>query len=176
MHSLLQSLNNPHTSLPAILHIAGTKGKGSTTTLLSSILSSSGYSVGSYTSPHITTLHERITVNGASIPEEVLEGLVERYGSAVQAQQTQQGGKLTHFEVLTALALKHFQEESVDVAVVETGLGGVRDATNVFGEGNLVAAVITALGNDHAAALGKSLIALNKIIIEVDSRLRLVLQ
>lgn len=108
-------------------------------------------------SPHITTLHERISINGAPIPPSAFDDLISRHKHTIESEQQKQQGRLSHFEILTALAFKHFQEENVDIAVVETGLGGVRDATNVLSDNTLKAAVVTAVGMDHAAALGGSM-------------------
>lgn len=153
MERLLQALGSPHHTWPAI-HVAGTKGKGSTATMISSILAHSGYTVGTYTSPHIVYLHERISLNGNPITDSDFDALVSKHSACIDILQQQENNMLSHFEVLTALAFKYFQEQRVDVAVVEVGLGGARDATNVLHVEKLLAAVITSIGNDHAAALG----------------------
>eukprot|EP00887_Chlorella_sp_A99_P008060 scaffold12.g8060.t1 len=133
MHRLLAALGDPHHRWPAV-HVAGTKGKGST--------------------PHVAAFNERLAIDGAPIPDAALDDLVARHAPAVEAAQRTEDGALSHFEVATALAFAHFAERAVDVAVVEVGLGGVRDATNVLPPGGLLAAVLTAVGSDHAAALG----------------------
>jgi hypothetical protein len=102
----------------------------------------------------VVSLHERICIDDAPIPSEALDALVARHAPAVEAAQREAGGALSHFEVLTALAFKHFQEEAVEVAVIEAGLGGARDATNVLPAEGLRVAVVTAVGMDHADALG----------------------
>ncbi|KAI7725506.1 hypothetical protein M8C21_007048 [Ambrosia artemisiifolia] len=159
MTRLMQSLGNPHSNFKAI-HIAGTKGKGSTAAFLSNILRAQGYSVGSYTSPHIKTIRERITL-GTSLASPVsaksLNSLFQRIKLVLdQAVQLEQG-HLTHFEVLTAVAFNLFAQDNVDIAVIEAGLGGARDATNIISSSNLAAAVITTISEEHLAALGGSL-------------------
>lgn len=157
MHRLLADLDNPHKNSWKAVHIAGTKGKGSTATMMSEILSGLGFSTGLYTSPHVLSLNERIRVNGESIAPTAFDQLVQRYGPRIEEGQQREGGKLTHFEVLTALAYRHFADYNVDVGVIETGVGGTSDATNVLSSPSLAVSVITAIGNDHAAALGGSL-------------------
>ncbi|PSC74504.1 dihydrofolate synthetase [Micractinium conductrix] len=160
MRRLLADVGEPQTAWPAV-HVAGTKGKGSTVAMLAAILQAAGYRAGAYTSPHIRSLHERLAVGGAPIAPAELDALVARHAGAVEAAaQRDGGGALSHFEILTALAYKLFQEQQVDAAVIEVGLGGVRDATNVLPPASLAAAVITAVGHDHAAALGGSIKAI----------------
>lgn len=156
---MLSALGSPHTAWPAI-HVAGTKGKGSTVAMISSILRESGYKVGTYTSPHVVSLHERVAVDGSPISDAALDALIAKHGPIVEGVQASEGGALSHFEILTALAFKHFADSSVDVAVIETGLGGGRDATNVLPQEHLAAAVITAIGHDHADALGGSILSI----------------
>jgi folylpolyglutamate synthase/dihydrofolate synthase len=157
MHRLLEDLENPHFDSWRAIHIAGTKGKGSTATMLSEIFSAAGLKVATYTSPHVLSLHERIRIGGEPITPPALDQLVQRYGSIVEAAQQREGGKLTHFEILTALAYRHFADSKVDVGVIETGVGGTSDATNVLPPPSLAASVITSIGNDHSAVLGGSL-------------------
>ena len=155
VHRLLDALGSPQTQWPAV-HVAGTKGKGSTVAMIAAILKSSGYTVGTYTSPHITSLHERIAINGTPISSADLDALVAHHKATVEAAVKAENGALSHFEILTALAFKHFADSKIDVAVIETGLGGSRDATNVLPGDTLAAAVITAMGSDHLEALGGS--------------------
>ncbi|KAK1409100.1 hypothetical protein QVD17_35625 [Tagetes erecta] len=158
MTRLMHSLGNPQSKFKTI-HIAGTKGKGSTAAFLSNILRAQGYSVGCYTSPHIKTIRERITLGklGYPVSAKTLNSLFQRIkldlDQAVQLEQ----GHLSHFEVLTALAFKLFAEENVDIAVIEAGLGGARDATNIISSSDLAASVITTISEEHLAALGGSL-------------------
>ncbi|KAG2500057.1 hypothetical protein HYH03_002334 [Edaphochlamys debaryana] len=165
MRRLLAALGDPHLAVRAV-HVAGSKGKGSTASLLSACLSAAGHRVGLYTSPHLLALEERIAASapGASnprprpIPPDDLAFLVRRHAPAIaQVARAEGPGALSHFEVVTALAFRYFADLSVDVAVLETGLGGTTDATNVLPGGNLEAAVITALGLEHVEALGGSL-------------------
>ena len=156
MKRILKSLGSPQKTIKAI-HVAGTKGKGSTVAYIDNILRASGYTTGAYTSPHVRSLYERILVQGESIDSKEFDELVDRYkdgivGCAVELEQ--QGERVSHFELLTALAFKHFEQKGVDMALIETGLGGARDATNVFDPQNVLACVITPIGMDHAEALG----------------------
>ncbi|KAF5837251.1 Mur ligase [Dunaliella salina] len=153
MHRLLAALGNPHKQWP-VVHVAGSKGKGSTATMISSILRSSGYSVGLYTSPHLLSITERINVQGSPISRLAFEALETEHAALIAKQLEAEGGRLSHFEALTALAFRHFADRKVDAAVVETGMGGTLDATNVFDESTLAVAVITPLGYEHVDALG----------------------
>ncbi len=149
MRQLLQHLGNPHQAYPAI-HIAGTKGKGSTAALMASALQAAGYRTGLYTSPHLEDFTERIQVDGYPIPRETLAALVEAMKPAIARVPY-----LTTFELTTALAFLYFARQQVEVAVVEVGLGGRLDATNVL-TAPLVS-VITPLSLDHTAVLGNTL-------------------
>eukprot|EP00884_Botryococcus_braunii_P012742 jgi/Botrbrau1/21469/Bobra.0216s0077.1 len=133
MHRLLEALGNPQAAYP-VVHVGGTKGKGSTASMLASILTASGYRTGLYTSPHVVGINERIQVNSQAIPEESLGNMVGQMQDTLEVARQREGGALSHFEVLTSLALNHFRQQQVEVAVVEVGLGGARDATNVFEE------------------------------------------
>ncbi len=144
---LLSALGNPHREFKSI-HIAGTKGKGSTCTMLASMLQACGYRVGLYTSPHILDIRERITVDGDHIGETAFGRAI----AAVKAVTTRaKVSEPTYFEVLTAAAFKYFADENVDVAVVETGMGGRLDSTNVLMP---VAIGLTSISHDHMAQLG----------------------
>lgn len=147
---ILHALGNPHRNFKSA-HIAGTKGKGSTATMLGQMLTACDLKVGLYTSPHLLSIRERIAVNGEMISEPAFARAV----AAVAAVTTK--AKVpdpTYFEVLTAAAFHHFAKEEVDIAVVETGLGGRLDATNV-----LIPEVIgiTSISFDHMAQLGSTL-------------------
>jgi dihydrofolate synthase/folylpolyglutamate synthase len=150
MRLLLKKLGNPHKELQAV-HIAGTKGKGSTATMLASMLQACGHKVGLYTSPHICDLRERIAVNGQMISQAALTRLIARAEPHIEAMGDD---KPTFFEILTALAFRYFVDADVDIAVVETGLGGRLDSTNV-----LTPAVcgITSISLDHMQQLGGTL-------------------
>ncbi len=144
--AVLELLGNPQEKLKCI-HVAGTNGKGSVCSMLASVLSESGLKVGLYTSPHIYEYTERIKINGCDIPREVFAKLV--------TEVTDNDIPLTEFEILTAMMFKYFADNGVDVVVLETGLGGRFDATNVI-KSNLCA-VITRIDYDHTERLGKTL-------------------
>lgn len=156
IEGLLACLGNPHAKLPAV-HIAGTNGKGSTAAMLASILTAAGYRTGLYTSPHLERYAERFVVNGQPIPEERLAALMERFLPLVEAFIRKGGSRPTEFELLTAIAFLYFREEKVDIAVVETGLGGRLDATNVIVP---AVAVITNVSLDHTDYLGENVAAI----------------
>lgn len=149
MKSLVKGLGKPQETYPAI-HIAGTNGKGSTAILMANALTEAGYKTGLYTSPHLVTFNERIRVNGNKISDEKLSRLIER----VQKVCEQQEIKATFFEFTTSLALTYFAEEQVDISVIETGMGGRLDATNVV---HPIVSVITNIGHDHMTHLGDTL-------------------
>ena len=148
MVDLLARLGDPQRRYP-VLHLAGTKGKGSVSAMCASALRAAGYHTGFYTSPHLRDFCERIQVNGELIPRPLLAELVDGLRPVVE-----QVPGLTTFELNTALAFLYFQQTNVDVAVVEVGLGGRLDATNVV---NPLAAVITSLSYDHMHLLGHTL-------------------
>jgi len=151
---LLARLGNPHLGAKSV-HIAGTNGKGSTAAMIASALTASGYTTGLYTSPHLHTWRERIRVNGRLISEEELTALVERLKPEIEAvNQKATYGQLTTFEMLTALAFAHFKLKEVDFQVLEVGLGGKFDATNVI---KPEVCIITSISFDHTEVLGNSL-------------------
>lgn len=143
--AVLEKLGNPQQSLKCI-HVAGTNGKGSTCAMLDSILREAGYKTGLYTSPHIYDYTERIKINGNDISQETFANLFEKVMSC--------GVKLTEFEVLTAIMFLYFLQEKVDIVILETGLGGRFDATNVIDEN--LCAIITQIDLDHTDRLGKT--------------------
>ncbi|PRQ60339.1 putative dihydrofolate synthase [Rosa chinensis] len=158
MRTLMELLGRPHFKFKAV-HIAGTKGKGSTAAFLCSILRAEGYSVGCYTSPHIRTIRERITLgrSGEPVSAKALNSLFQENKETLDRAMKVENGYISHFEVLTALAFTLFAKEKVDIAVIEAGLGGARDATNVIPSSGLATSVITTIGEEHLAALGGSL-------------------
>lgn len=124
MDELLVRLDNPHLKARTV-HIAGTKGKGSTAAMIASVLSTAGYKTGLYTSPHLTDLRERFRINGELISEAAIIELVGRLKPEVEiVNQEARYGRLTTFEILTALGFLYFAKEGVDFQVVEAGLGG----------------------------------------------------
>ena len=148
--TLLAALGNPERKLKFI-HIAGTNGKGSTAACLAACLQAAGYRVGLYTSPYINRFNERLQVDGAPIPDETLEQLVDH----IRPHADTMADAPTEFELITALGFLYFARERCDIVVLEVGLGGALDSTNVIGPPE--AAVITALGKDHMAVLGNSM-------------------
>ncbi len=153
MKKLLSLLGNPHKKIHTV-HIAGTKGKGSTATMLAKMLEANGYDVGLYTSPHVVHLHERITVNSEMISSSEMRELLNRIHAPVEKMSKTDADAPTFFEIMTALAFMHFIDKSVDIAVIETGLGGRLDSTNVI-KPKVVG--ITSLSIDHQHQLGNSI-------------------
>lgn len=152
---LLKQLGSPHESLKAV-HVAGSKGKGSVSSFLSSILSQSGLKTGLYTSPHMHSIRERLQIVGTGpISEPAYAKLIQDAAPAIAATRTR--FPLTHFEALTALSLRYFADQGCEAVVLETGLGGIRDATNVLPPSAVAAAILTSIGMEHVEALGGSL-------------------
>jgi dihydrofolate synthase/folylpolyglutamate synthase len=142
----LEYLGNPQKKLKTF-HIAGSNGKGSTASFVASILMEFGYKVGLYTSPHFVKFNERIRVNKTQIPDDYLAKFITEFNDYIDEN------KLTFFEVTTAIAFKYFSEQNTDYAVIETGLGGRLDATNVL---NPLAVLITSISLEHTAILGNT--------------------
>lgn len=154
---LAQELGNPHLAFRTV-HVAGTNGKGSTAAAIAAALQAAGHRVGLYTSPHLVRFHERIQVNGVPISDADLAGGVERVRPLAEAAAADPAvGRPTQFEVGTAVALDYFARRGVDWAVLEVGLGGRWDATNLV---TPELAVITPIGHDHREVLGGSLAAI----------------
>lgn len=149
---LMAHVSNPHTQLKAI-HVAGTNGKGSTSHLIAAALQASGLRVGLFTSPHLVSLTERIRVNGQPIPEAEVAEFIEQNKDFLDTLQP------SFFETMTALAFAYFVKEKVDIAVVEVGLGGRLDSTNVL---TPILSVITNIGLDHTEFLGNTLTKIAK--------------
>ena len=137
-------LGLPHKSFKCI-HVAGTNGKGSTSHMLASVLQQAGYRVGLYTSPHLLDFRERIKVNGSMIPEQKVVDFVSIHKSYFEAQ------RLSFFEMTVGMAFSYFKQEEVDYAIIEVGLGGRLDATNII---TPILSVITNIGLDHTQFLG----------------------
>lgn len=148
MVALLQSLGNPHQAYP-VIHVAGTKGKGSISALCASVLKSAGYKTGLYTSPHLEDYCERIQIDGRPISHAELVDLVEEIKPHAAAVP-----EITTFELTTAIAFLYFARQGVNAAVFEVGLGGRLDATNVV---TPVVSVIASISYDHVAVLGNTL-------------------
>jgi dihydrofolate synthase / folylpolyglutamate synthase len=144
MKQACSALSHPERKFPSI-HVAGTNGKGTVCQMLASVYRAAGYRTGIYTSPHLTNLRERFRINGVLMPEEDLLRFFTENGDAVPAMN------LTFFELTTLIAFWYFADQNVDLAVIETGLGGRLDATNVI---DPVCSVITSVGMDHTDILG----------------------
>lgn len=147
---LLEMLGNPQDKIKTI-HIAGTNGKGSTSTHLANILTSAGYKTGLYTSPYVIDFCERIQIDGENIPKDCLAKAVQKVKSEIEKLNAQ-GIIITEFEALTATAFLYFYDSGCDYAVIEVGLGGRFDATNVIKKPEAV--VITSISLDHTKILG----------------------
>jgi dihydrofolate synthase/folylpolyglutamate synthase len=157
MKMLMSLVGNPHKKTPSV-HIAGSKGKGSTATMLAKMLESNGYSVGLYTSPHLVHLHERIRVNSNMISDSEMLGLMNRIHASLE-KMAKEDESPTFFEIMTAFAFMYFADKDVDIAVIETGLGGRLDSTNVI-KPEVIG--ITSLSIDHQAQLGNTLDSIAK--------------
>ncbi len=154
MEALLEDLGRPHLATPSV-HIAGTKGKGSTAAMIAAILTASGRRTGLYTSPHLHSFTERIRIDSRPIAEAAFAELVQGLAPAFEAfNRTGSHGELTTFEILTALAFVHFRDEQAGYQVLETGLGGRLDATNVV---RPRVCAITSISLDHTEVLGRTL-------------------
>ena len=149
MRKLLKRLGDPHQQVRTI-HVAGTVGKGSTVAMLSRMLEECNFTVGSFTSPHLVEITERICINSEKINEAAFTSLMRD----VIPEADKADKNITYFELLTAAALKHFADEAIDLAIVEVGLGGRLDSTNVI---TPEATVITRIDHDHVRILGSSL-------------------
>ena len=148
MKTLLAALGNPHDKV-AMIHVAGTVGKGSTIAMLSSMLRGSGFTVAEYTSPHLIDIRERVVVNDAMIEEKAFTELLNLVIAAANKKKLEP----TFFELLSAVAFKHFADEAVDIALIETGLGGRLDSTNVI---TPLMTLITQIDLDHTNILGNT--------------------
>lgn len=140
-------LLNPQTNYPTI-HVAGTNGKGSVCSLIASILQESGLKVGLYTSPHIIEFNERIRINGVKISDESINNLyykIRDFAFDLEA---------SFFEITTAIAFDYFADNKIDIAVIETGLGGRLDSTNIVSP---IATIITTIDRDHCDLLGNTI-------------------
>ena len=149
MRSLLKKLGNPQDQFKSV-HVAGTKGKGSTCSMIASMLQACGYKVGLYTSPHLVDLRERIRVNGQMIPQADFGRLVRHIEPIVAKIKPSP----TYFDALTAVAFQYFAEQKIDFGVIETGLGGRLDSTNVI---KPEVCAITSISKDHVQQLGNTL-------------------
>ncbi len=160
MRLLSEELGGVHRGVPTV-HVAGTKGKGSTAAMVTSILLSAGYKVGLFTSPHLHSVVERIRIGLEPIAKETYAALVQQVWPAVQRVGADGGyGGVTFFELMTAMAFVHFKQAAVDFQVIEVGLGGRLDSTNIL---TPAVSVITSISLDHVATLGGTI---EKIAVE----------
>ena len=149
---LLDLLGNPHERLK-VIHVAGSKGKGSTAAIVASVLTHAGYKTGLYTSPHLITLRERCRIDDELISETDVAGYIEKLRPAIETVSNSEFGQVSFFEIYTTLAFTYFAEKAIDFAVIEVGLGGRLDATNIVSP---VTTVITQIGLEHTNILGKT--------------------
>ena len=147
VHLLVNHLGNPHKKLKSI-HVAGTNGKGSTSHMLASILQEAGYKVGLYTSPHLKDYRERIKINGKEISEDFVCDFINKNKTFFESND------MSFFEMTVGLAFEYFAKEKVDIAIIEVGMGGRLDATNII---TPLVSVITNIGLDHTQFLGNTL-------------------
>ena len=150
---LLNLLDNPQNNFKSV-HVAGTNGKGSVSHMLASVFQEAGYKTGLYTSPHLVDFRERIRVNGQPASQEFVVDFVEDF---IRWNTSRGADEVLHpsfFELTTAMAFKHFADETVDIAVVEVGLGGRLDCTNII---TPILSVITNISFDHTQFLGNTL-------------------
>jgi dihydrofolate synthase / folylpolyglutamate synthase len=152
MREFLRELGDPHRSYPTI-HVGGTSGKGSTSMMIAAALQAAGKRTGLHTKPHLQSMTERARVNGRSISRERFAALLDTMMPAIERTTARQG-RPTYYETLLALAFTYFAQESVDVAVIEVGLGGRLDGTNVLAP---IVAAITSVGFDHTDVLGTTI-------------------
>ena len=156
MVELLALRGNPHLKLK-VIHIGGTNGKGSTIAFLKNMLEKMGLKVGVFSSPYLIHYTDQISINGESIPEARLEALMADYQSLLEGERSAALQETTEFEIITALAYDYFASEQVDVAIMEVGMGGLLDSTNVC---QPILTGITTIGLDHVALLGDTLEAI----------------
>lgn len=156
MRAFLAACGNPEREFRSI-HVGGTAGKGSTATMCAAILSAAGYKVGLHTKPHLHSVIERARIDGQPISEERFAALLSGMLTAIDTMASTEWGKPSYFELLVALAFRYFAEERVDVAVVEVGIGGTLDGTNLI---TPLVAVLTNVGGDHADVLGDTIAAI----------------
>jgi dihydrofolate synthase / folylpolyglutamate synthase len=150
IYSLCHALGNPHSQFKSV-HIAGTNGKGSSSNMLAAVMQAAGYKTGLYTSPHLKSFTERIKINGLDVPEEYVVQFVAEHKQLIESIEP------SFFEMTVAMAFQYFADQRVDIAIVEVGLGGRLDSTNII---NPLVSLITSIGLDHQALLGNDLVSI----------------
>lgn len=158
MQWIMESLGNPQEQVECI-HVAGTNGKGSVCEMLSNIFIKAGYTVGKYMSPHLLCVNERICINNIPISDKESEELLELLDKKVQQYNQTHKNLVTYFEVVTALAFLYFAKKKCDIMIIETGLGGLLDSTNIVSSS---LSMITSIGYDHMAILGNTIEEITK--------------
>jgi dihydrofolate synthase / folylpolyglutamate synthase len=156
MRTFLNALDNPESGFRSI-HVGGTAGKGSTATMCAAILHAAGFKVGLHTKPHLHSVTERVRIDGVPVSDERFAELLSTMLPAIDAMASTEWGKPSYFEILVALAFRTFAEERVDVSVIEVGIGGTLDGTNVI---TPLVSVLTNVGTDHAEVLGDTVAAI----------------
>ncbi len=155
MRTFLAALGNPENAFRSI-HVGGTAGKGSTATMCAAILHAAGYRVGLHTKPHLHSVTERIRIDGIPVSDERFAEILSDMLPAIDAMEATEWGRPSYFEILVALAFRMFAQEHVDIAVIEVGIGGMLDGTNVV---TPLVSVLTNVGSDHAEVLGDTIAA-----------------
>lgn len=153
MKYFMEEFNHPEKKLKFI-HIAGTNGKGSTVEMLTNILIKAGYKVGKFISPHLIKYNERISIQNENISNENMEKLILKIKPKIEEYNNKNNAKITLFELITTMAILYFYENNCDIVVLETGLGGLYDCTNIV---NPIVSIITSIGYDHMHILGNTL-------------------
>lgn len=154
----MEEFGHPEKELK-IIHIAGTNGKGSCTEMITNILINAGYKVGKFISPHLIKYNERISINNKNITDEQMKKLIERIQPKIDKYNSTNNSKITLFELETTMALLYFYENNCDFIVLETGLGGLYDCTNIV---HPIVSIITSIGYDHMHILGNTLVEIAK--------------
>lgn len=153
MYFFMEKLNNPEKKMKFI-HVAGTNGKGSTVEMISNILINAGYKVGKYMSPHLIKYNERMSINNQNISDKELEDLLNRFDVFVKEYNKLNESNVTLFELETAVGIEYFYENNCDIVILEVGIGGTYDCTNIV---NPLISIITSIGYDHMNILGNTL-------------------
>lgn len=154
MHYFMDRFNNFEKNMKFI-HVAGTNGKGSCVEIVANILSVQGYRIGKFLSPHLIKYNERISINGENISDNEMQNLIEELKPVIDEYEANEGAKITLFELETMMALLYFYRKNVDFVILETGLGGLYDCTNVITKP--LVSIITSIGYDHMNILGDTL-------------------